>query len=404
MIELDGTPNKGKLGANAILGVSMAVARAAAMAADLPLYAYLGGTGAVRLPVPMMNILNGGKHADNSVDFQEFMAMPVGAPSFAEALRYGAETFHALKGILHKKGYATGVGDEGGFAPNLKSNEEACEVIIEAIKTAGYKPGKDVAIALDPAASSFYEDGAYNLAKSGQGKKTSAQMTALYKAWVEKYPIVSIEDGLAENDWDGFREHTAALGDKIQIVGDDIYVTNTKFIARGIQGEVHQFGAYQAQPDWLRDRDHRGHPDVPEGRMGLCRLPPIRRNRGRLHGRLRRGDGRRADQDRLGLPQRADRQVQPPVGDRGRVGQGCNLWKIATDKPEAASQTYPSKGKGRVRWMVPDHATARLEKTPSRSKSSSALQDCHQPFNRLLRNWSRSQHRYRASYLIADSF
>ena len=174
MIDLDGTPTKSKLGANAILGVSMAVARATAIAADLPLYAYLGGTGAVRLPVPMMNILNGGKHADNSVDFQEFMVMPVGAGSFAEALRYGAETFHTLKGILHKKAYATSVGDEGGFAPNLKSNDEACEVIIEAIKAAGYVAGKDIAIALDPAASSFYEDGAYNLAKSGQGKKTSA--------------------------------------------------------------------------------------------------------------------------------------------------------------------------------------------------------------------------------------
>ncbi|MGD0265835.1 MAG: phosphopyruvate hydratase [Candidatus Methylomirabilota bacterium] len=235
MIETDGTPNKGKLGANAILGVSMAVARAAAMSAGFPLYAYLGGPRAVRLPVPMMNILNGGKHADNSVDFQEFMVMPIGAPGFAEALRYGAETFHALKGILKKKGYATSVGDEGGFAPNLKSNEEACEVVLEAIGAAGYKAGKDVAIALDPAASSFFEHGVYNLAKSGQGKKTSAELTALYKTWVEKYPIVSIEDGLAETDWAGFREHTAALGGKIQIVGDDIYVTNTQFIARGIQ-------------------------------------------------------------------------------------------------------------------------------------------------------------------------
>jgi enolase len=233
MIELDGTPNKGKLGANAILGVSMAVARAASMSAGLPLYAYLGGVGAVRLPVPMMNILNGGKHADNSVDLQEFMAMPIGAPCFAEALRYGAETFHALKTILAKKGYATSVGDEGGFAPNLKSDEEACEVIVEAIEAAGYQPGKDVAIALDPAASSFYESGKYNLAKSGLGKKTSAAMTKLYQQWVAKYPIVSIEDGLAENDWDGFRAHTAALGG-VQIVGDDLYVTNTMFIARGI--------------------------------------------------------------------------------------------------------------------------------------------------------------------------
>jgi enolase len=183
----------------------------------------------------MMNILNGGKHADNSVDLQEFMAMPVGAPTFAEALRYGAETFHALKKILAKKGYATSVGDEGGFAPNLKSNDEACEVIVEAIEAAGYKPGKDVAIALDPAASSFYEDGTYNLAKSGQGRKTSAEMTALYKQWIAKYPIISIEDGLAENDWDGFKAHTAALGNKVQIVGDDIYVTNTKFIRRGME-------------------------------------------------------------------------------------------------------------------------------------------------------------------------
>ncbi|TAN55783.1 MAG: phosphopyruvate hydratase, partial [Magnetospirillum sp.] len=192
MLELDGTPNKAKLGANAILGVSMAVARAAAQSAKLPLYAYLGGPGATRLPVPMMNILNGGKHADNSVDFQEFMVMPVGAPTFAEALRYGAETFHALKKILAKKGYVTSVGDEGGFAPNLKSNEEACEVIVEAIQAAGFQPGKDIAIALDPAASSFYAGGAYDLAKSGQGKKTSEEMIALYGRWLDAYPIVSI--------------------------------------------------------------------------------------------------------------------------------------------------------------------------------------------------------------------
>ncbi len=234
MKDLDGTANKGVLGANAILGVSMAVARAAAASSDLPLYAYLGGPGATRLPVPMMNILNGGKHADNSVDLQEFMVMPIGAPTFAEALRAGAETFHALKGILKQRGYATAVGDEGGFAPDLKSNEEACEVILEAISAAGYKPGQDVSIALDPAASSFFEDGAYNLAKSRQGRKTHAEMTAIYRDWIAKYPIVSIEDGLAENDWDGFKAHTAALGDRIQIVGDDLFVTNTAFVARGI--------------------------------------------------------------------------------------------------------------------------------------------------------------------------
>ncbi|MEG6584894.1 phosphopyruvate hydratase [Dendrosporobacter sp. 1207_IL3150] len=235
MLDLDGTPTKANLGANAILGVSMAIAKAAALAESLPLYSYLGGKPATTLPVPMMNILNGGKHADNSVDFQEFMVMPIGAPTFAEALRYGAETFHALKKILGQKGYITNVGDEGGFAPNLKSNDEACEVIIEAIQRAGFTPGKDIALALDPAASSFFEKGMYSLSKSGQGQKTSSEMTQLYKAWIEKYPIVSIEDGLDENDWDGFREHTSILGNKIQIVGDDIFVTNTKFIGRGIE-------------------------------------------------------------------------------------------------------------------------------------------------------------------------
>ncbi len=235
MIDLDATPNKGKLGANAILGVSMAVTKAAAAVSGLPLYAYLGGPGALRLPVPMMNIINGGKHADNSVDFQEFMIMPIGAPTFAEALRYGAETFHVLKKILQQKGYATSVGDEGGFAPNLKSNDEACELIIDAIEAAGYRPGIDLAIALDPAASSFFADGAYQLEKSGQGTKSSGEMTRLYGQWLAAYPIISIEDGLAENDWQGFAAHTAALGDKIQIVGDDLFVTNTRFIARGIE-------------------------------------------------------------------------------------------------------------------------------------------------------------------------
>jgi len=235
MIKLDGTPMKSKLGANATLGVSMAVARAAAEAAGLPLYAYLGNPGEGLLPVPMMNILNGGKHAENSVDLQEFMAMPIGAPSFAEALRAGAETFHALKGILKKKGYAVGVGDEGGFAPDLSSNDEACEVIVAAIRAAGYTPGKDVAIALDPAASSFYEGSSYHLSKSGQGRKSSADMIKLYQAWIKKYPIVSIEDGLAENDWSGFRAMTEKMGNSIQIVGDDIFVTNTKYIVRGIK-------------------------------------------------------------------------------------------------------------------------------------------------------------------------
>lgn len=235
LLALDGTPNKAKLGANAILGVSMAVARAAAEAANLPLFAYLGGPGATRLPVPMMNILNGGKHADNSVDFQEFMVMPIGARTFGEALRYGVETFHALSKILKKKGYSTAVGDEGGFAPDLKSNEEACEVIVEAIQAAGYNPGKDIAIALDPAASSFFKGDVYDLAKSGGGRKTADEMIDLYRTWTDTYPIVSIEDGLDENDWQGFTKMTAAQGDHLQIVGDDIFVTNPAFVRRGIR-------------------------------------------------------------------------------------------------------------------------------------------------------------------------
>jgi enolase len=235
MISLDGTTNKSALGANAMLGVSMAVARAAAQSAKLPLYAYLGGVGATRVPMPMMNIINGGKHAANSVDFQEFMVMPIGASSFAEALRYGAETFHALAKLLKEKGYAISVGDEGGFAPNLGRNEEACELIVKAIEAAGYKPGKDIAIALDPAASSFYTDGAYDLTKSKGGRKTTDDMIALYQKWLDTFPIVSIEDGLDENDWAGFARQTAAQGRRIQIVGDDNFVTNPKFIARGIK-------------------------------------------------------------------------------------------------------------------------------------------------------------------------
>jgi enolase len=234
MIALDGTEDKSKLGANAILGVSMAVARAAAVAADVPLYNYLGGVTACRLPVPMMNVINGGTHADNSLDFQEFMIVPHGAPNFREALRYGAETFHGLKSLLKAKGLPTAVGDEGGFAPNLTSNEAACELIVEAIRTVGLTPGKDVAIALDPAATAFAATGGYNLARTGGTRKTSSQLTTLYARWISSYPIVSLEDGLADDDWEGFREHTATLGSHVQIVGDDIYVTNTKFIARGV--------------------------------------------------------------------------------------------------------------------------------------------------------------------------
>jgi enolase len=238
MIDLDGTPNKGKFGANAILGVSLAVAKAAASSACLPLYRYLGGCNANIIPVPMMNILNGGKHADNNVDFQEFMVMPVGAPTFAEALRMGAETFHTLKKVLKEKGYNTSVGDEGGFAPSLKSNEEALEVVMEAIKKAGYKPGKDIAIALDPAANELFDSktGKYSFFKSDPKNKVSSDVMVEHWAnWVSKYPIISIEDGLAEDDWDGWKTMTDKLGDKIQIVGDDLFVTNTERLAKGIE-------------------------------------------------------------------------------------------------------------------------------------------------------------------------
>lgn len=235
MLNLDGTPTKSKLGANAILGVSMAVARAAAYSMRLPLYTYLGGLTSTRLPMPMMNVLNGGKHADNNIDFQEFMIVPVGAPTFAEALRYGVETIHSLAELLKAKGYSTAVGDEGGFAPHLKSNEEACELIVKAIKEAGFRPGRDVAIALDPAASSFFTKDGYVLSKSGMGKKSSDELIDLFDLWLDLYPIVSLEDCLDESDWSGFSSMTAELGGRVQIVGDDIFVTNSDLIRRGVE-------------------------------------------------------------------------------------------------------------------------------------------------------------------------
>src|SRR2546421_2784686 len=235
MIELDGTPNKSHLGANAILAVSLATARAGANYQKLPLYRYLGGSNANTLPVPMMNIVNGGAHADNNVDFQEFMIVPVGAGRFSEALRMGAEIFHTLKSVLKKKGYATSVGDEGGFAPNLKSNEEAIETIIEAIAQAGYQGGENVLLALDPAASEFYDGTAYVFKKSDGRRLSSDQMVSFWKDWAGKYPIISIEDGMAENDWDGWKALTDAIGQGVQLVGDDLFVTNTKFLEKGIE-------------------------------------------------------------------------------------------------------------------------------------------------------------------------
>jgi enolase len=235
MIDLDDTQNKSKLGANAILAVSLATARAAAAELEIPLYRHIGGTNARTLPVPLMNIINGGAHADNNVDFQEFMIVPAGAPSFAEALRWGAEVFHTLKGVLKKRGYSTSVGDEGGFAPSLKSNDEAIEAILEAINAAGYTPGEQIAIALDPASSEFYDDGQYVFKKSDGRRLSSEDMVQFWVNWARQYPIISIEDGLAENDWSGWATLTEELGDTVQLVGDDLFVTNTQYLERGIE-------------------------------------------------------------------------------------------------------------------------------------------------------------------------
>ncbi len=238
LIDLDGTPTKSKLGANALLAVSLATARAAAAYLEIPLYKYLGGPGARTLPVPMMNIINGGAHADNNVDFQEFMIVPVGATTFSEALRMGTEIFHVLKSVLKKKGYATSVGDEGGFAPNLRSNEEAIETILEAIPQAGYFAGTDCLLALDPAASEFYDGKNYVFKKSDKRKLSSEDMVAYWKSWAEQYPIISIEDGMAENDWSGWKTLTDEIGQSVQLVGDDLFVTNTAFLRKGIERGV----------------------------------------------------------------------------------------------------------------------------------------------------------------------
>ncbi|MFO7766389.1 MAG: phosphopyruvate hydratase [Pelovirga sp.] len=276
LLELDGTDFKSKLGANALLGVSMACARAAAEDAGLPLYQYIGGSNAKELPLPMMNIINGGEHADNNVDIQEFMIMPAGADTFKEALRTGAEIFHALKKVLKSKGYNTAVGDEGGFAPDLKSNEEALEVIVEAIKAAGYKPGEDILLALDVAASELYKDGKYNLANEQQPLKTAAELVGFYEDLVARYPIISIEDGMAENDWDGWKLMTEKLGDKIQIVGDDLFVTNTRILKEGIDKgiansiliKVNQIGTLTETLDAIEMAKRAGYTAVVSHRSG----------------------------------------------------------------------------------------------------------------------------------------
>jgi enolase len=276
LVELDGTENKKKLGANAILGVSLAVARSAADSLYMPLYRYIGGAGACRLPMPMMNILNGGAHAANNVDLQEFMIMPVGGRSFREALRIGAEVFHSLASVLKEKGYSTAVGDEGGFAPDLKSNEEAVEMVLAGIEKAGYRPGRDVVLALDPASSEFYENGRYVFKKSDGSKRSPADMIDFYADWVERFPIVSIEDGLAENDWKAWKALNERLGDRVQLVGDDLFVTNTKRIARGIREgsanavliKLNQIGTLTETLDAIRMTQRAGWKAVVSHRSG----------------------------------------------------------------------------------------------------------------------------------------
>lgn len=275
LIEVDGTPNKSVLGANAILGVSLAVAKAAALEAGLPFYKYIGGVGENTLPVPMMNILNGGEHADNAIDIQEFMVMPFGASSFSEGLRMGVEIFHHLKKVLKEKGYSTNVGDEGGFAPNLKSNEEAIEYVLKAIESAGYKPGENVWIALDAASSEFYKDGHYIFSSTGE-KRTSDEMIQYWKEWVKKYPIISIEDGLAEDDWNGWKKLTKELGDKVQLVGDDFFVTNTERLKKGIAEnaansilvKVNQIGTLSETIEAVKTATKNGYTSVMSHRSG----------------------------------------------------------------------------------------------------------------------------------------
>lgn len=333
MLQLDGTPNKAKLGANAILGVSMATARAAAASLGIPLYNYLGGFNAKTLPVPMMNILNGGKHADNTVDIQEFMVMPVGAETFAEALRTGAEIFHSLKKVLSSKGLNTAVGDEGGFAPNLKSNEEAITTILEAIKAAGYEAGKDVFLALDVAATEMYKDGSYHF--EGEGVvKTTEEMIAFYEDLVSKYPIISIEDGLSEDDWDGWKALTDKLGGKVQLVGDDLFVTNTERLARGIENstgnsilvKVNQIGTLTETFDAIEMAKRAGYTAVISHRSGETEDSTI----------ADIAVATNAGQIKTGAPSRTDRvakynqllRIEDELGDTARFGGRAAFYNL----------------------------------------------------------------------------
>ncbi len=331
LIELDGTPNKSRLGANAILGVSLAVARAAASAKELPLYRYVatlyeGDADAqpTVLPVPMMNVLNGGSHADNSVDFQEFMVVPAGSATFSDCLQVGTEVFHALKKHLLEQGLATAVGDEGGFAPDLSSNEAALEALVAGIAAAGYEAGKDVFIALDPATSEIYEGGNYVLQHENRSL-SGAELASYWADKVDRYPIISIEDGMDEEDWDGWKALTDEIGGRCQLVGDDLFVTNPERLERGIEGGVANSDPRQGQPDRHPDRDPRGRPHGPRRRLQRRHVPPLRRDRGHDDRRPRRRHRLRPDQDRSAEPLRSRRQVQPAAPHRGAAGRERHL-------------------------------------------------------------------------------
>ncbi len=334
MIALDGTPNKARLGANAILGVSLAVAKAAAAAADLPLYRYVGGTSARLLPVPMMNIVNGGVHADNPIDFQEFMIMPVGAPTFSEGLRMGVEVFQTLKKALHDAGHNTNVGDEGGFAPNLKSAEEALGFVMKSIEAAGYKPGQDVVIALDPASTEFFKDGKYIY--EGEGKTRSIEEQAKYLAdLVSRYPIVSIEDGMAEDDFDGWKRVTDLIGKKCQLVGDDLFVTNVKRLSDGIKRGLGELDPGQGQPDRHAHRSARRGRDGAQGRLHRRDVASLRRDRGFDDRRPRGRDQLRADQDRIAGALGPHREIQSAAAHRAAARNPGPLWRpLGNQGPE----------------------------------------------------------------------
>ena len=333
LIDLDGTDAKSRLGANAILGASLAVAKAGADEADLPLYRYVGGANAHVMPVPCMNVLNGGAHADSNVDLQEFMLAPVGAASFSEAMRWGAETYHALKRLLHDRGLSTAVGDEGGFAPDLPSNEEAVKLLLEAIETRGYSPGDEIAIALDVASTEVFVDGVYDLA--GEGRTfTSAEFADYLAELCGRYPIVSIEDGMAEDDWDGWAALTRAVGDRVQLVGDDLFVTNPARLQRGIDEHVGQLDPHQGEPDRHAVRDARHGCAGRSPRLHRDDVAPIGRDRGRDDRRPRRGDELRPDQDRRAGAERPGREVQPAPAHRGGPRRGRGLPRRARARGE----------------------------------------------------------------------